>query len=135
MGKLGSMFITIMVINVVFFVIQFSDPSLSIGPNPLSSIFTMSDNESPDLLHNTSLYKMQEKLDSEDATLLQKIDYSLSVWGMIKGFFALLLSFFFAPVSMMVALEVPIEIVIIVGVIWTLGYLLAIFTAIWRFDI
>ena len=135
MGKLGNMFITIMVINVVFFVLQFADPGMSIGDNPLDSIFKMTDNESPQLLTNTSLYTMQEKLDSEDTTLLQKIDYSLSVWGMVKGFFALLFSFFFAPVSIMVALEVPIELVIIVGVIWTLGYLLAIMTAIWRFDI
>ena len=138
--KLSHLLMLLFTINIVFFVLgtsSFSDSlGLNIGSsNPASSVFNLNGTQQAPVLKDNELKEIGTRMNSSDGGIFDALDYSLSVWGLIKSFLAMVFGFFFAPIVMMVALQVPSVIIIIIGVVWVLTYLMAIISAIWRFDL
>jgi len=134
MGHFARMLLIMVVINVVFVAIQFSDPEFSIGDNsPITKLFNVSEEAMPRLQEGTSFSTLESQLASAD-TATDQIDYSISVWGIIKSTLLGLFQFFYAPVAIMLAVSAPAGLILIVGVVWTFMYILGILSLIWRFD-
>ena len=134
MGLTTRMLIIMLTINIVLTVIQWNDDSFNLGNTPADAIFSITNSTQPVIKTDTSFYKLQNDLNSNNG-LLATIDFSISIWGMIKGALGLILSFFFAPVYMCMALEVPIILTVIFGTVWAVVYIVTIFSIIWRWDI
>jgi len=134
MGYLARMLLIMIVVNVVFFAIQIDDPEFNIGAeSPLTKLFDIGGDTIPELKEGTPFSGLEEQLSSSD-TSLDQIDYSISVWGMLKSFLLGLFQFFYAPVAIMLAVSAPASLTLIAGVVWTFMYILGLISLIWRFE-
>jgi hypothetical protein len=131
-GRLMTIMITICV---VLFVIQASDPTFSIGANtPISTMFNISSGTSAQLSGNTPFGQMAQQLNTTEINS-GALDYSISVWGMVKSFLGFIYQFFFAPTAILNAIQAPWQITLIMSVVWGVLWLLGVMSLVWRWDI
>jgi hypothetical protein len=138
--KLGWLLLVMFTTNIVLTVLQgsaFSESlGLTIGSNsPASQFYNINTDTGELSLKESEMERFSGKLNTTETGFLNAIDYNIGVWGLIKSFLRAIWSFLFAPVSFMTALQVPVQITLILGTIWGIMYLTTLLSVIWRFQL
>lgn len=121
----GKLLMIMFTINLVLYFVQFADENISINKNMVDRIVKVRESGG---MQST----MQSTLNSTQL-IEGTSDYNISVWGFIKLIFGEILSFLFAPVTLLTVLQAPFPIIALVAVAWGVGYLFTIAGVIWRY--